>query len=151
MLPIGISFYTFLHCLLHRCVSWHVAYAVVAGLPGMWRSFLAGGVLSWTMGHQIETPRPFRPDYLGLGVALMVVGLFQKVVLADGIFAPVADAHFGQASLESGLSAWVGALAFTGQIFCDFAGYTTCAIGAALALGFQLPVNFRRPMRRWLF
>ena len=75
----------------------------------------------------------------------MVVGLFQKIVLADGIFAPVADAHFDQASLESGLSAWVGALAFTGQIFCDFAGYTTCAIGAALALGFQLPVNFQAP------
>ena len=88
---------------------------------------VAGPIVRWTtMGHQIETPRPFRPDYLGLGVALMVVGLFQKIVLADGIFAPVADAHFSQASLESGLSAWVGALAFTGQITYELIKASDC-------------------------
>ena len=120
-LPIGISFYTF-HSLSY-CIdvyrgnvqptrSWRDYLLYVAFFPQL----VAGPIVRWTtMGHQIETPRPFRPDYLGLGVALMVVGLFQKIVLADGIFAPVADAHFGQASLESGLSAWVGALAFTGQ------------------------------------
>ena len=150
-LPIGISFYTF-HSLSY-CIdvyrgnvqptrSWRDYLLYVAFFPQL----VAGPIVRWTtMGHQIETPRPFRSDYLGLGVALMVIGLFQKIVLADGIFAPVADAHFGHASLESGLTAWVGALAFTGQIFCDFAGYTTCAIGAALALGFQLPVNFQAP------
>ena len=150
-LPIGISFYTF-HSLSY-CIdvyrgnvqptrSWRDYLLYVAFFPQL----VAGPIVRWTtMGHQIETPRPFRPDYLGLGVALMVVGLFQKIVLADGIFAPVADAHFAHPSLESGLTAWVGALAFTGQIFCDFAGYTTCAIGAALALGFQLPVNFQAP------
>ena len=41
--------------------------------------------------------------------------------------------------------AWLGTLAFSGQIFCDFAGYSTTAIGAALALGFSLPDNFRFP------
>jgi len=150
-LPIGISFYTF-HSLSY-CIdvyrgnvqptrSWRDYLLYVAFFPQL----VAGPIVRWTtMGHQIETPRPLRPDYLGLGVALMVVGLFQKIVLADGIFAPVADAHFAHPSLESGLTAWVAALAFTGQIFCDFAGYTTCAIGAALALGFQLPVNFQAP------
>ena len=150
-LPIGISFYTF-HSLSY-CIdvyrgnvqptrSWRDYLLYVAFFPQL----VAGPIVRWTtMGHQIETPRPFRPNCLGLGVALMVVGLFQKIVLADGIFAPVADAHFAHPSLESGLTAWVGALAFTGQIFCDFAGYTTCAIGAALALGFQLPVNFQAP------
>ena len=150
-LPIGISFYTF-HSLSY-CIdvyrgnvqptrSWRDSLLYVAFFPQL----VAGPIVRWTtMGHQIETPRPFRPNCLGLGVALMVVGLFQKIVLADGIFAPVADAHFAHPSLDSGLTAWVGALAFTGQIFCDFAGYTTCAIGAALALGFQLPVNFQAP------
>ena len=150
-LPIGISFYTF-HSLSY-CIdvyrgnvqttrSWRDYLLYVAFFPQL----VAGPIVRWTtMGHQIETPRPFRPNCLGLGVALMVVGLFQKIVLADGIFAPVADAHFAHPSLDSGLTAWVGALAFTGQIFCDFAGYTTCAIGAALALGFQLPVNFQAP------
>ncbi len=43
------------------------------------------------------------------------------------------------------LDAWVGTLAFSGQIFCDFAGYSTCAIGAAICFGFSLPDNFRFP------
>ena len=43
------------------------------------------------------------------------------------------------------LDAWVGTLAFSGQIFCDFAGYSTTAIGVALCLGFAMPDNFRFP------
>jgi alginate O-acetyltransferase complex protein AlgI len=43
------------------------------------------------------------------------------------------------------LDAWMGTLAFSGQIFCDFAGYSTTAIGAALCLGFAMPDNFRFP------
>ncbi len=41
--------------------------------------------------------------------------------------------------------AWLGTIAFAGQIFCDFAGYSTCALGAALCLGFSMPDNFRAP------
>ncbi len=43
------------------------------------------------------------------------------------------------------LDAWAGVLAFSGQIFFDFAGYSTCAVGAALCLGFVLPQNFLYP------
>ena len=43
------------------------------------------------------------------------------------------------------LDAWLGTLAFSGQIFCDFAGYTTTAIGLSLVLGFSLIDNFRYP------
>jgi alginate O-acetyltransferase complex protein AlgI len=43
------------------------------------------------------------------------------------------------------LDAWMGTLAFSGQIFCDFAGYSTTAIGAAMCLGFAMPDNFRFP------
>ena len=45
-------------------------------------------------------------------------------------------------------SAWVATLAFSGQIFCDFAGYSTTAIGVALCLGFAMPDNFRFPTGR---
>ncbi|MDD3502312.1 MAG: MBOAT family protein, partial [Candidatus Cloacimonetes bacterium] len=71
-------------------------------------------------------------------------GLFEKIVLADGVFAPVANQFFADGNISSA-QAWVGTIAFTGQIFCDFAGYSTCAIGAALCLGFRLPTNFRNP------
>lgn len=43
------------------------------------------------------------------------------------------------------LDAWIGILSFSGQIFCDFNGYSMCAIGLALALGFHFPDNFRHP------
>lgn len=72
--------------------------------------------------------------------------MFQKVVLADTLLAPAAETVFGwsQGPLAT-LDAWMGVLAFSGQIFFDFAGYSTTAIGAALCFGFSLPDNFRCP------
>ena len=68
-----------------------------------------------------------------------------KVVLADGMLAGASDTVFGaQARLQT-IDAWLGVLAFSGQIFFDFAGYSTCAIGIGAALGFSLPENFRYP------
>lgn len=78
---------------------------------------------------------------------LVILGAFQKLVLADTIFAPVSDKVFaiGDREVISGLDSLIGTLAFSGQIFCDFAGYSTIAIGLALILGFKLPDNFRFP------
>jgi D-alanyl-lipoteichoic acid acyltransferase DltB (MBOAT superfamily) len=65
-------------------------------------------------------------------------------VLADVVLAPAADSVF--AAHQVGFAdAWIGTLAFAGQIFCDFAGYSLCAIGVARCLGFALPDNFRFP------
>jgi alginate O-acetyltransferase complex protein AlgI len=52
---------------------------------------------------------------------------------------------FGADQPAGWLDAWIGTLAFGGQIFCDFAGYSTAAIGVALCLGFAMPDNFRFP------
>lgn len=79
------------------------------------------------------------------GLFLLTIGLFQKVVLADTLLSDVSDYVFGSKSILHGLDAWVGTLAFSGQIFFDFAGYSTCAIGIALMLGIILPDNFRYP------
>jgi alginate O-acetyltransferase complex protein AlgI len=79
------------------------------------------------------------------GLFLITLGLFQKIVVADGLLGPVSDAAFGHGKALSPFDAWLGTLAFSGQIFSDFAGYTTCAIGVALTLGFSLPDNFRYP------
>jgi D-alanyl-lipoteichoic acid acyltransferase DltB (MBOAT superfamily) len=151
VLPIGISFYTFhslSYCLdVYRgkfapTKNWRDYALYVAFVPQL----VAGPIVRWTqMREQIETPRAMTADGLGLGAALLVFGLFQKIVLADGVFAGVADAAFDNAISVSASGAWIGMLAFSGQIFCDFAGYSTCALGAALALGFVLPLNFRSP------
>jgi alginate O-acetyltransferase complex protein AlgI len=52
---------------------------------------------------------------------------------------------FGSPARTSQLDSWLGTIAFAGQIFCDFAGYTTCAIGASLCFGFYLVDNFHFP------
>jgi D-alanyl-lipoteichoic acid acyltransferase DltB (MBOAT superfamily) len=67
------------------------------------------------------------------------------VVLADGLLAPTAKDVFGFTGPLPAVDTWMGVLAFSGQIFFDFAGYSTCAIGAAMCLGFALPQNFRFP------
>ncbi len=151
VLPIGISFYTF-HSLSY-CIdiyrgkfaptsSWRDYALYVAFFPQL----VAGPITRFPqMRPQIESPRRTTRDGLGVGLSLLVLGLFEKTVLADSVFAPVADALFDAPAGASLFAAWSGVLAFAGQIFCDFAGYSTCAIGAALALGFELPVNFRLP------
>jgi alginate O-acetyltransferase complex protein AlgI len=75
----------------------------------------------------------------------MTVGLFNKVVLADSFLAKAAERVYDSDKIPGALDAWAATLAFSGQIFCDFAGYSTTAIGAALCLGFAMPDNFRFP------
>jgi len=151
VLPIGISFYTF-HSLSY-CIdvyrrkfaptrSWR-DYALYVGF---FPQLVAGPITRFPqMRPQIESPRRTTAYGLGLGCALLVLGMFEKNVLADSIFAPVADTFFNSVAGSGAAVAWSGVLAFTGQIFCDFAGYSTCAIGTALLLGFELPINFRYP------
>ena len=75
----------------------------------------------------------------------MTLGIFEKVVLADTLLASSSESVFTYGGPLQALDAWTGALAFAGQIFFDFAGYSICAIGAALCLGFNLKDNFRFP------
>lgn len=153
ILPVGISFYTFqtlsytLDIYLKRtraCKSF-VDYALyVTFFPQL----VAGPIVrSTNFIPQCEAPRPTHINHIAWGAIFLIIGLFEKVVLANGIFAPIADLVFDQGLYaQAGLApAWIGALAFAGQIFCDFAGYSTCAIGAAKCLGFDLPINFRAP------
>ena len=150
ILPLGISFYTF-HSLSY-CIdvyrgkfkattSWRDYALYVSFFPQL----VAGPIVRWTfMRDQIEQPRKSSMEGLAIGFSFMLLGMFEKIVLSDSIFAPVANQLFASSEVNSA-QAWVATAAFTGQIFCDFAGYSTCAIGAAWALGFRLPVNFRNP------
>jgi alginate O-acetyltransferase complex protein AlgI len=79
------------------------------------------------------------------GLFSLTLGLFMKVVLADSMLSESANDVFAAKNMLQPLDAWMGVLAFSGQIFFDFAGYSTCAIGAALCLGFSLPENFKFP------
>jgi alginate O-acetyltransferase complex protein AlgI len=151
ILPVGISFYTF------QTLSYTLDIYRRNTTP---EKHLLDFALYVTFFPQLVAGPIVRPDGLlpqfkepkraGLnqffwGLFLLTLGLFMKIVLADVIMAGPSDQVFGAAQLLNGLDAWVGVLAFSGQIFFDFAGYSTCAIGVAACLGFYLPDNFRYP------
>jgi D-alanyl-lipoteichoic acid acyltransferase DltB (MBOAT superfamily) len=83
------------------------------------------------------------------GMSLFAVGLFKKVIVADGV-AGIADAGFrataagGHLTFEAG---WASALAYTCQIYFDFSGYSDMACGLGLMFGIRLPVNFMSPYK----
>jgi alginate O-acetyltransferase complex protein AlgI len=151
VLPVGISFYTFatmsytLDIYLRRAEPARnfLDYALfVTFFPHL----VAGPIMRPTeLVPQFEQPRRASANQLCFGLALMTLGLFEKVVLADGFLAGPAEAVFDGAKIPGALDAWIATLAFSGQIFCDFAGYSTAAIGAAMCLGFAMPDNFRFP------
>lgn len=85
-------------------------------------------------------------ENISQALTLLAIGLFKKVVLADS-FARVADAGFSSPAGLSTVEAWFSSFAYTFQIYFDFSGYTDIAIGAALLLGFTLPINFNTPYR----
>jgi len=151
VLPVGISFYTFatlsytLDVYLRRALPANnmLDYALfVTFFPHL----VAGPIMRPTeLVPQFEQPRRASADQLRFGLALMTVGLFNKIVLADSFLASAAEHVYDADKAPGALDAWIGTLAFSGQIFCDFAGYSTTAIGAALCLGFAMPDNFRFP------
>ena len=152
ILPVGISFYTFatlsytLDVYLRRAkpAKHFLDYALfVTFFPHL----VAGPIMRPTeLVPQFATERRATGHQILFGMALLTLGLFQKVVLADGFLSPVVEAVYdAREGVPMTLDAWVATLAFAGQIFCDFAGYSTSAIGVALALGFAMPDNFRFP------
>ena len=151
VLPVGISFYTFqtlsytLDVYSRRLepIGSRLDFALfVAFFPHL----VAGPIMRPEgLVPQFARRPPARPGAKAWGLCLMVLGMFEKVVIADGALAPAADRVFGTGGPIMWTDAWCGTLAFSGQIFCDFAGYSTIAIGAALVLGFSLQDNFRNP------
>ncbi len=151
ILPVGISFYTFqtmaysLDVYLRRAEPTK-SFLDFALFVTFFPQLVAGPIVRPThLVPQFETPHTANRQQLFWGLFLVTLGLFEKIVVADGFLAPAANMVYGSNDSLSFLDAWLGTLAFSGQIFSDFAGYSTTAIGVALCLGFSLPENFRFP------
>ena len=151
ILPVGISFYTFQTLsytidVYRRDLKPARSFLDFAVFVSFFPQLVAGPIVRASdFLYQLEKERFIEARALGWGMFLMTLGLFQKMVLADGFLAPTADAVFGSPGPTSQLDSWLGVIAFAGQIFCDFAGYSTCAIGLSLCFGFHLVDNFRFP------
>jgi alginate O-acetyltransferase complex protein AlgI len=106
---------------------------------------LAGPILKFhELRHQIER-HAVTLDDIEAGVFCFIVGLIKKILIAD-MAAEIADRIFAAPPDQLGFAdAWLGALAFTVQIYFDFSAYSDMAIGLARALGFRLRENFDQP------
>jgi|CXWL01.1.fsa_nt_gi D-alanyl-lipoteichoic acid acyltransferase DltB (MBOAT superfamily) len=156
VLPLGISFYTFTQ-VAYLVDAWRgeareynpVHYALfVTYFPHL----VAGPILHHReMMPQFADLRIYRADAdnFSVGASILVIGLFKKVVLADGI-APYANLGFSAAAVGHAVTwveAWGAALAYTLQLYFDFSGYSDMAIGISRLFGIQLPINFHSPYR----
>jgi alginate O-acetyltransferase complex protein AlgI len=151
ILPAGISFYTFTTLCytidMYKKRSEPVKSMLDFSLFVTFFPHLVAGpiVRPPQLVPQFETERSASRKQMFDGLLLLSLGLFMKVVLADSMLSATADAVFDAKDNLPLLDAWIGVFAFSGQIFLDFAGYSTCAIGVALCLGFVLPQNFNYP------
>ncbi len=151
ILPIGISFYTFLSMsytidvyrrelkatprlvdyLLFVCYFPHL----VAG-PIVRASYLL---------PQCEQPRVIKPDQVVNGIWLILLGYFKKIVLGDRLAQAVNWGFAGHAAPLHDANAWLVIYAFAFQIYADFSGYSDIARGLSKLMGFELVENFKSP------
>ncbi len=156
IVPLGISFHTFQQIGLLVDVKNRAAKVppllnyifFVLFFPQL----IAGPiVLHREMGKQVAAVRAGTGrglEWLGVGLVIFTFGLFKKVCLADNI-APYADLAFAPGQMLTMFEAWIGAIAYTLQLFFDFSGYSDMAVGLGLMFGFKLPNNFLVPYAAW--
>ena len=149
-LPLGISFFTFQ--LVSYVVDVHRGAVKVerdvvrfAAYILMFPHLIAGPIVRYAdIRHEMHADRR-KTAQVGLGVQYFIVGLCQKVMIANTL-APLADHGFAaDLSKLDATTAWLGVWAYTLQIYFDFCGYSNMAIGLAFLLGFTFPRNFDYP------
>ena len=151
ILPLGISFYTFASLSYTIDVyrrdtqsNWKLSDYML--FVSFFPHLIAGPILrARHLLPQIESLRKPNVNEVGWGLTMLCFGLFCKVVMADGILAPVVDEVYSSPEKFGIIDTWVGVLAFSGQIYYDFGGYSLCAIGLARCFGIHFPENFRHP------
>ena len=155
-LPIGISFYSFTQIAFLVDAYQGKVKETKPVHYGLFVTYfphlVAGPVLHHAqMMPQFANPAIYRFNISNLvgGLVFFAIGLFKKIVLADGI-SPYADAVFKPAdagSVPHFAEAWLGALAYTAQLYFDFSGYSDMAVGLSWMFNVSLPFNFNSPYK----
>ena len=151
VLPLGISFYTFLSMsytidVYRREMAPAKRFSDFALFVCYFPHLVAGPIVRASyLLPQCANPRTIQPREVVNGLWLILIGLIKKIVIADHLSA-IANAGFtNQTAPVADANAWWFVLAFTFQIYGDFSGYSDIARGLAKTMGFELPVNFRAP------
>jgi alginate O-acetyltransferase complex protein AlgI len=152
LLPVGISFFTFqgisyLVDVYRRDVRPADSVVDFGMYHTMFPQLIAGPIVRYVEVANNIRNRSYDLATVHTGIVLLCLGLGCKIVLADNA-GVVADKVFALApSSMSFADAWLGISAYTLQIFFDFSGYSTMAIGLGMMLGFHFPQNFDQPYR----
>jgi alginate O-acetyltransferase complex protein AlgI len=148
VLPIGLSFYIF-HAISYLVDIFRREAPPARNLVdfsafiALFPHLVAGPVLRYHLLAEQFKSRVHSIDHFARGCVVFMIGFCLKVLIADSV-APIADAVF-LAKTPSLFDAWLGTIAYTVQLFFDFSGYSSMAVGLALMIGFKFPENFNDP------
>lgn len=148
ILPIGLSFYvlqsvSYLIDVWRRDVPVNRNFVHYAAYKAIFSQLIAGPIVRYAEIADDLKHRTHSMELFGLGARRFMIGFSMKVLIADTV-QPVVDAAFGLPVLTFA-DGWAAAVAYTLQLFFDFAGYSLMAIGLALMCGFRFPENFDHP------
>lgn len=156
ILPLGISFFTFTQIAflvdVHRGIAREYNFIHYILFVTYFPHLIAGPVLHHKqMMPQFASPSTYHinAEHVAVGLTIFVLGLAKKVLIADNLAehaTPIFNAaRDGQILLL--VEAWIGALAYSLQLYFDFSGYSDMAIGLSLMFNVRLPLNFDSPYK----
>ncbi len=156
ILPLAISFFTFqqiayLVDAYQRKTEEH-SFLHYALFVTFFPQLIAGPIVHHgEMMRQFSKPETFsfNSGKMELGLTIFSLGLFKKVLIADGVArysTPVFQAAYDEKTITV-IEAWIGALGYSFQLYFDFSAYSDMAIGIALMFGICLPINFMSPYK----
>ncbi len=149
VLPLGISFFTF-HCMSYLIDVYRGQFPAnrrfteMALYIALFPQLIAGPIVRYKTIARRLAMRRHTLGRASAGMRIFIIGLAQKVLLADEA-ARLANIVFDGSGAPSFADSWISVFSYTLQIYFDFAGYSNMAIGLGLIFGFSLPRNFRLP------
>jgi len=153
VLPVGISFYTF-HTISYIVDSYRgvvrptTNFFEFSSYVSLFSQLVAGPIVRFKEVREdfdgLGQARPTR--WLGPGLSLLVIGMVEKVLIADSLAAYVDPALASYRTLSSA-GAWLAMLGYTYQLYFDFSGYSTMAVGLGYLFGIRIPQNFNSPYK----
>jgi D-alanyl-lipoteichoic acid acyltransferase DltB (MBOAT superfamily) len=153
LLPLGISFFTFTQ--IGFLIDTHGGNAQERGFLEyvLFVTFFPHLIAGPILHHREIMPQFARKgtyllnwDNLAVGASIFIIGLAKKVLIADQL-APIANDVFKHAGDKHVLEAWSGVLAYSLQLYFDFAGYSEMALGLARMFNVRFPANFDSPYK----
>ncbi|HEY4381375.1 MAG TPA: MBOAT family O-acyltransferase [Acidobacteriaceae bacterium] len=153
VLPLGISFFTFTQIAylidLRQGIAKRQDILSYSIFVTFFPHLIAGPII-----HPRELMPQFdqgrihglRADDLALGVTWFILGLAKKVLIADRV-APLADVMYAHPASAGFATTWLGALAYSVQLYFDFSGYSDMALGLARMFSIEFPINFHSPYK----